>query len=110
METQRAALGLRIRKARLARRWGKEQAAREAGISSITWKRVEDGFGVQEHKLAAVMGSLGPDESGEPLPGVLSHVAEAEWAKLSESTRGYILDVLRADMGSASGPGSGAQA
>ncbi len=105
METRRTALAIRIRKARLARRWGKEQAAREAGISSITWKRVEDGLGVQEHKLAAVMGALGLDESGEPLPGVLRHVAEAEWAKVSESTRGYILDVLRADMGSENGHG-----
>lgn len=38
--------------------WGKEQAAREAGISSITWKRVEDGLPVQDAKLASVFRAL----------------------------------------------------
>lgn len=36
----------------------KEAAARIAGISSITWKRVEDGQAVQDVKLAAIERTL----------------------------------------------------
>lgn len=67
MEEDRIALGVQVRIARLSRGWSKEQASREAGISSITWKRVEDGLGVQDHKRWAVLGVLGLDESGRPL-------------------------------------------
>lgn len=41
-----------IRRGRLSRGWSKEEAARIAGISSITWKRIEDGLSVQEASLA----------------------------------------------------------
>ena len=48
-------LGQRVERARLSHGWSKEQAAREARISSITWKRVEDGLGVQDVKRAKVL-------------------------------------------------------
>jgi transcriptional regulator with XRE-family HTH domain len=60
-------LGQRVARARLARGWSKEQAAREARISSITWKRVEDGLGVQDVKRAAVLDVLALDDRGEPV-------------------------------------------
>jgi transcriptional regulator with XRE-family HTH domain len=62
-------LGRRVVRARLARGWSKEQAAREARISSITWKRVEDGLGVQDVKRAQVLEVLGLDDRGEPVGG-----------------------------------------
>jgi len=58
---ERAALGARVKKARIAARMGKEAAARKAGISAITWKRVEDGSPVHDVSLAAVLGALEPD-------------------------------------------------
>lgn len=73
MEEQRIALGKRVRLARLTRGWSKEQASREAGISSITWKRVEDGKSVQDHKRFAVLMALELDDQGhptDPTPGV----------------------------------------
>ncbi|NYG07029.1 hypothetical protein BJ986_001516 [Phycicoccus badiiscoriae] len=60
-------LGKRVERARLARGWSKEQASREARISSITWKRVEDGLGVQDVKRARVLEVLGLDDRGEPV-------------------------------------------
>jgi hypothetical protein len=48
-----------VRSARLGKRWSKERAAREAGITSTTWKRVEDGLPVQEHNLTAIEEALG---------------------------------------------------
>ena len=58
---ERTALGARVKKARIAARMGKEDAARRAGISAITWKRVEDGFPVHDVSLAAALGVLEPD-------------------------------------------------
>lgn len=54
----RRAIAQAVRDARLARGWGKEEAARQAGVSSITWKRVEDGFNVQDAKLALILDAL----------------------------------------------------
>ena len=65
-------LGHRVERARLTRGWSKEQAAREARISSITWKRVEDGLGVQDVKRAQVLEVLGLDDRGEPV-GASTH-------------------------------------
>ena len=62
-------LGAKVARARLTRGWSKEQAAREARISSITWKRVEDGLGVQDVKRAKVLEVLGMDDRGEPVGG-----------------------------------------
>lgn len=58
-------LGRRVKAARLRRGWSKERAAREADISAITWKRVEDGLGVQDAKRAAILDTLGLDDRGE---------------------------------------------
>lgn len=49
----------RVRQARLALGWSKESAARKAGISSITWKRIEDGLSVQEASMAKALKALG---------------------------------------------------
>lgn len=54
-----AVIGHAVAAARVQRTWGKEEAARAAEISSITWKRVEDGHRVQDIKLRAVERALG---------------------------------------------------
>lgn len=61
-----AELGARVEAARLSRGWGKERAAREAEISAITWKRIEDGLSVQDAKRAAALRVLGLDPNGFP--------------------------------------------
>lgn len=77
-------LGQKVKRSRLSRGWSKEFAAREARISSITWKRVEDGLGVQDAKRAAVLRVLELDHNGNPptvdeaLPGLeTDHVRDA---------------------------------
>ena len=62
----RPSLADRVRAARIERDWSKEEAARQAGISAITWKRIEDGLRVQEGKLAAALRALGMAEEGQP--------------------------------------------
>lgn len=52
-------IAARVKAARLARGWGREKAAREADVSSITWKRVEDGLTVRDTSLVSVMNVLG---------------------------------------------------
>lgn len=52
-------LAAAVKDARLTLGWSKEEAARRAGISSITWKKVEDGKPVQEHKLKLMADVLG---------------------------------------------------
>lgn len=64
---QLARLGQKVAKARMSKGWSKEQAAREARISSITWKRVEDGLGVQDVKRAKVLEVLELDDRGDPV-------------------------------------------
>ena len=100
-------LGSRVERARLARGWSKEQAAREARISSITWKRVEDGLGVQDVKRARVLEVLGLDDRGEPVgassqdggyvtapgPRVQSGVSDEEVLALIDDMRSR-LDVI----------------
>src|SRR5665647_1587904 len=44
----RTVIGVAVYRARVAKGWGKEKAANTAGVSSITWKRVEDGLAVQD--------------------------------------------------------------
>ena len=60
-------LGARVQAARVDKRWSVETAARRAEISRTTWKRVEDGDGVQDVKRAAVLDVLGLDSQGLPL-------------------------------------------
>lgn len=52
-------IGRAVEEARLYHGWGKERAAREADVSSITLKRIEDGLKVQDGKLGAVLRALG---------------------------------------------------
>jgi transcriptional regulator with XRE-family HTH domain len=58
-----------VLQARLDRHWSKEEAARRAGISAITWKRVEDGLPVQDVKRRSIESTLQLDTAavGEPL-------------------------------------------
>ena len=58
-EEQRLLVATAVEQARLDKQWSKEEAARHAGISSITWKRVEDGLRVQVTKLRAIEIALG---------------------------------------------------
>lgn len=53
------ALGEAIRDTRLALGMTREEASRTAGISRITWRRAEDGQGVQDVKIAAIERTLG---------------------------------------------------
>lgn len=101
MEQQRISLGEKVRLARLDHGWSKEEAARQAGISSITWKRIEDGQGVQDAKRYAALKLLGLNELGEPTSGdpQAELIAEVMTADLSESTRAYILRSLREQQG-----------
>ena len=48
-----------VQQGRLRHGWSKEEAARKAGISSITWKRMEDGLTVQDEKLTAALRVVG---------------------------------------------------
>ena len=107
-------LGRRVARARLARGWSKEQAAREARISSITWKRVEDGLGVQDVKRARVLEVLGLDDRGErvggppqdggfvtaPGPRVRSGVSDEEVLALIEDVRSRLDAIERRVRGS----------
>lgn len=58
-DLDRARIAEAVKAARVARGWSKEEAARQAKISSITWKRVEDGLRVQDVKLRAIENTFG---------------------------------------------------
>jgi transcriptional regulator with XRE-family HTH domain len=68
-EEQLHELGQRVTTARLRRGLGKEAAAREAGVSSITLKRIEDGLSVRDDSRAKVLSYF-----GMPLPGLAVQV------------------------------------
>lgn len=61
-ERERQAIARAVTAARTQLGLSKESAAREGGISSITWKRVEDGLNVQDTKLRAIEKALGWEE------------------------------------------------
>lgn len=115
-DAEREKLGQDVAAMRVQRGWSKEEAARRAGVSSITWKRVEDGLRVQDAKLGRVVQALGyylseegvirqpvslektprpddvkPEEAQDTLlyrrPDGLS---DAEWDKLKAETRDYL--------------------
>ncbi len=48
-----------VRAERLQKGWGKEHAARQASMSSITWSRVENGLPIRADRLGAVEHALG---------------------------------------------------
>lgn len=58
-EDQRRVIAEAVRNKRITRGLDKEPAARAVDISSITWKRVEDGKGVRDASLAKVLSFLG---------------------------------------------------
>ena len=107
-------LGQRVERARLSHGWSKEQAAREARISSITWKRVEDGLGVQDVKRAQVLDVLGLDDRGDPVgdstqnggyvaapgPRAASGVSEAEVLAMIDDVRSRLDAIERHIRGS----------
>lgn len=72
-ESDARELGERVAAARLGRKLSKEGAARLAGVSTITYKRIEDGKSVRDTSLAQVLDALGlsetvtPDLHDEPL-------------------------------------------
>lgn len=94
-----------VREARIARGWSKEEAARRAGVSSITWKRVEDGMRVRETSLAKILGAVavggpGQDEattaagSDDLLYKRPEGVADAEWERIKGRMDGYLDGLL----------------
>lgn len=54
-QDERVELAKRVTRARLNAGWSKEEAARRAGISPITLRRIEDALPVQDLKAAAAM-------------------------------------------------------
>lgn len=96
-------IGLKVERARIDRGWSKEFAAREARISSITWKRVEDGLNVHDTKRAAVLRVLELDRNGNPetATGSVSPDSESDSVRaaieqaplLGEGGRRFVLDV-----------------
>jgi DNA-binding XRE family transcriptional regulator len=92
-EDDRKRLGLEVASARTQKGWSKEKAAREAGVSSITWKRVEDGDVVQDASLAVILGAVGFNMHGDvltpdtpPQRDIVDRVAELE-SRLAELER-----------------------
>lgn len=86
-ESGRIELGNQVRDARVAKGWGKEEAARQAGMSSITWKKVEDGKSVHDTSLAQVLQAvgLGSDSPADtPTPAISVRVPSAVVSNLSD--------------------------
>lgn len=89
----RRRLGLEVASRRTQKGWSKEKAAREAGVSSITWKRVEDGEVVQDASLAVILGAVGLSMHGDvlaldapPQRDIVDRVADIE-QRLAELER-----------------------
>lgn len=111
-EEQLITLGLVVEKARLDKGWSKEEAAREARISSITWKRVEDGKPVQPVKLRGLENALGwaggsaerVARGGQPVVEIIATTAPASDLEqrildgpFSDVERVYLLRLVRED-------------
>ncbi|MGQ9348902.1 hypothetical protein [Mycolicibacterium gilvum] len=58
-DQQRKRIAAAVGRQRRAKKLDKEPAARAADVSSITWKRVEDGESVRDGSLAKILDSLG---------------------------------------------------
>jgi hypothetical protein len=61
---ERKELGRQVAAARIRAGLGKEGAARKASVSSITWKKVEDGLNVSDVNRFAVLHVVGLDGDG----------------------------------------------
>ena len=68
IDEELARIAKAVEQRRLALKWSKDEAARQAEISRITWRRIEDGLPVQDAKLAAAEDALGME------PGSLDSV------------------------------------
>lgn len=62
-----------VRRERIDKKLDKEPAARAAGVSSITWKRVEDAEGVRDASLSKILTSLGLTDADSLLAGGEAH-------------------------------------
>jgi DNA-binding XRE family transcriptional regulator len=90
--------------ARNERGWTKEEAGRKAGISSITWKRVEDGEKVRETTYRAMESAFGwtvgsvdrvgqgaePILTGRPLTPAASDSSGMPLGKPGDPVEGYL--------------------
>lgn len=90
-DEERRRIGRAVELRRVDLGWGKEEAARQSGISSITWKRVEDALTVQPVKMrrveAALNWSIGSIERvarGRD-PVVDERASEPSWGDLDDA-------------------------
>lgn len=60
-DKERMELAGRVEKARMDAGLSKEAAAKEAEVTATTWRRVENGLRVHDHKLAAILEVVGID-------------------------------------------------
>src|SRR4051812_5363121 len=67
--------GEQVRAARKALGWTKARAARFAGVSTITWTRVEEGKVVWDANLDKAMGAVGLGGSVQPVGDPVDHVS-----------------------------------
>lgn len=58
-------IGEMVRRRRLAAYGTKSDAYRAAGLNSATWDRIEQGLGVRDDRLAAVVRTLWPSTGGD---------------------------------------------
>ncbi len=91
-DKERAELSLRVERARTAVGLSKEAAARKAGVTTTTWRRVESGLRVHDHKLQAILAAVGLDaatlaDSPEIWPN--EQWADAVFVMPPEIERGY---------------------
>lgn len=87
-----------VRKARIAQKLDKEPAARAAKVSSITWKRVEDGESVRDASLSKILESLTLPDADVLLGGsgdVAVQPVAARIVLLTEVPTVDLLDELR---------------
>lgn len=89
----RQALAEAVYAGRVALGLGKEEAARRAGISSITWKRIEDALPIRDEKYADVERAL-----GWPAGSCLSLLAGR---RVLPDTHEEIIDAIRRKYGNA---------
>ncbi|WP_154021767.1 hypothetical protein [Mycobacteroides abscessus] len=96
---QLSRIGGAVMQARIERGWGKEAAARNAGINSITWKRVEDGLPVRDTSLRAIEKALGWTTS---FTARLADDANAETMLTRDGTQKFIEALERRTSGAQS--------
>jgi hypothetical protein len=99
-DEQRLRIGHEVARKRVSKGLGKEGASKAAAVSSITWKRVEDGKPARDASLGRVLSSLNldvqqilstdqkvsdlPPPANTDPPGVL-HVATLLWDAVKEA-------------------------